>query len=352
MFYVAFRDEAGRLVRERAGRNRQQAERLRDRRSVELFEGAYRPLQAVSFGEWGPRWLSLLERKRSTVASYHSTVAYATEVFGERPVGRLDPDSVAHFNRALRERGLSDSTRAKHLRVLGACLASAVEHGLAHENPAKRLPRSEKPRPARKEAAYFENEELPGLFAEIDEGLYRTIFLLALKTGVRQGELLALTWADTDLHTRTIHVRRSFTGNALTTPKNHEQRSVDLTSEVAELLERWRTECANPPARTLLFPGERKGGGHLAASSLLRRRLYPAMERAGIPRAGPTGQPRTFHSLRHTFAKRALESGRPITWLSKHLGHSTLKVTADVYGHWEHAERKHQAEQMAGLFGV
>ena len=76
------------------------------------------------------------------------------------------------------------------------------------------------------------------------------------------------------------------------------------------------------------------------------------MERAGIPWAGPTGQPRTFHSFRHTFAKRALGTGRPITWLSKHLGHSTLKVTTDVYGHWEHAERKHQAEQMTGLFGV
>jgi integrase len=85
---------------------------------------------------------------------------------------------------------------------------------------------------------------------------------------------------------------------------------------------------------------------------VLRRELYPAMERAGILRVGPTGGKRTFHSLRHTFAKRGLESGHPITWLSRHLGHSSLAVTSEVHGHWEAAERKREAELMEGVFGV
>lgn len=97
------------------------------------------------------------------------------------------------------------------------------------------------------------------------------------------------------------------------------------------------------------------------AQSVLRSWLYPAMaatETSGggkvdeIPRVGPTGEKRTFHSFRHTFAKRALESGRPITWLSRHLGHSSLAVTSEVYGHWERAERKREAQAMAGVFGV
>jgi integrase len=85
---------------------------------------------------------------------------------------------------------------------------------------------------------------------------------------------------------------------------------------------------------------------------VLRRYLYPAMACAGIPRVGPTLEKRTFHSFRHTFAKRALESGAQITWLSRHLGHSTLKVTTDIYGHWERAERKLQAAKMEGAFPV
>lgn len=76
------------------------------------------------------------------------------------------------------------------------------------------------------------------------------------------------------------------------------------------------------------------------------------MERAGVPRIGPTGEKRTFHSLRHTFAKRALENGRQITWLSRHLGQSSLAVTTGVSGHWERAERKREAAMMEGVFGV
>jgi len=76
------------------------------------------------------------------------------------------------------------------------------------------------------------------------------------------------------------------------------------------------------------------------------------MAAAKVPRVGPTGEKRTFHSLRHTYAKRALENGRRITWLSRHLGHSTLKVTTDIYGHWERAERKLQAAKMEGAFPV
>src|SRR5207302_9729318 len=91
---------------------------------------------------------------------------------------------------------------------------------------------------------------------------------------------------------------------------------------------------------------------YLSPFVLLRRHLYRAMERAAIPRPGPTEEKRTFHSFRHTFAKRALETGAEITWLSRHLGHSSLKVTTDIYGHWERAERKLQAAKMENAFPV
>jgi integrase len=85
---------------------------------------------------------------------------------------------------------------------------------------------------------------------------------------------------------------------------------------------------------------------------VILRVLYDTMDTAEVPRVGPTREKRTFHSFRHTFAKRALESGAQVTWLSRHLGHPTLKVTTDIYGHWERAERKRQTEIMEGVFGV
>ena len=119
-----------------------------------------------------------------------------------------------------------------------------------------------------------------------------------------------------------------------------------------ELLAHWQGECeGSDGAEGLVFAGY-NGSGFLSPFFLLRRQLYPAMADAGIDRIGPTGEKRTFHSFRHTFAKRALESGAEITWLSRHLGHSGLKITTDTYGHWERGERKIQAAKMEGAFPV
>jgi integrase len=76
------------------------------------------------------------------------------------------------------------------------------------------------------------------------------------------------------------------------------------------------------------------------------------MAASEIPRVGPTGEKRTAHSFRHTYAKLALENGLQITWLSRELGHSSLKVTTGIYGHWERDVAKREAAKMEGVFGV
>jgi integrase len=230
-------------------------------------------------------------------------------------------------------------------------LQAAVFYRYSDSNPVRELPPSQRPRPDQKEAAYFENYELPRLFPHLRDEPYRSLCLAALKTGMRQGELFALRWCDVDLEQAVLRVRRSYTGGTLGTPKNRERRDVDLISDVVELLMQLQRERGSASGDGLVFPGL-NGTGFLTPSVVLRRHLYPAMARASIPRVGPTQEKRTFHSFRHTFAKRALESGAQITWLSRHLGHSTLKVTTDIYGHWERAERKLQAAKMEGAFPV
>ena len=165
------------------------------------------------------------------------------------------------------------------------------------------------------EAAYFTNDELPVLFEQFRErgATYRVLFELALKTGMRQGELLALTWRDVDLVHSVIHVRRTYTDRSLGSPKNHE-REVFVTEDVVDLLGSWWGECGKPADDKLVLPGDTKTG-YMNPQVILRRELYPAMERARIARIGPTGEKRTFHSLRHTFARIAIENNRPIFWL-------------------------------------
>lgn len=363
--YVAARDDRGKLVRERVGKNKRNAVRARDKIAVAIDEGAYVPQLNISFERWGSRWIAALERKGTTVNGYRSTIGYATDVFGAKPVRRLTASDVARFNEHLgeirvrrpdgsgghRDEPLSASTRAKHLRVLGACLNSAIRHKYAATNPVKELPPAEKPRAQRKESAYFTDEELPRLFSEVTPGVFRTLFLVALKTGMREGELIALTWGDVDLTGAVARVRRTCTDGIVHEPKNHERRDVDLTAEVVELLGQWWGELGSPDDDRHVLPGDGRDG-YLVNGTILKRELYPAMERAGVPRVGPTGERRTFHSFRHTFARIALEHGAELTWLSRHLGHSSTAVTDRVYGHWSRAARKRAMERLADAFAV
>jgi integrase len=336
------------------GKNRKQAERALRKIDVELDEGSYRPQLNIRFAEWGQTWLKNLDRPRaSTTEGYGSTIDYATKAFGNKQVRQLTP-SDAKAMLALMPK-LAARTKAKHLRVLSNCLKSAVQHGYAARNPVTELPDSERPRDSElgeREPAYFTNEELPRLFAEFDEGVYRVLFLLALKTGMRLGELTALTWGDVDLSEGLIHVRRAARDGRLSQTKNRRRREVLISDEVVTLLGEWWGECGSPAeSNVLVLPGEREDG-YLSGSTVLRRELYPAMKQAGIPREGPTGEERNFHSFRHTFSKRAMESGAQLTWLSRHLGHSSTSVTDRVYGHYEREERAKQAKLLEGAFGV
>jgi integrase len=359
-YYVVVRDGT-KLLRERVGPNRKYAERALTKIQAAEDDGSFVPVKNIGFRAWADQWLAGLERKPNTVASYGQTMKYAKVAFADTPVRRLGVEHIKRFlavcaaarRNPKRDVAMTSSTRAKHLRVLGVCLESAVKAGYATRNPVRQLPAGERPTKRRQEAAYFTNDELPRLFAEFaDRGrAYGVLFVLGLKTGMRVGELLALTWADVDLVSSVIHVRRTYTDGELGTPKNHEKREVFVPDEVVDLLGEWWGECGKPPDETLVLPGETKTG-YMNGQVVLRRELYPAMERAGIARVGPTGEKRTFHSLRHTFARIAIENGRPIFWLSKHLGHSSLDVTANVYGHFERATRQKEAQAMAGVFGV
>lgn len=359
IYHVATRVD-GKLHRESVGRNRKNAQRALNRVAVAEDEGTFDPVRNIRFDEWADKWLAGLKNKPSTIDSYKHTIGYAKQALAPKTVRRLTVGDVKEFLRVCaesrrgkkRELAMSDSTQAKHLRVLGVCLESAVRSGYAASNPVRKLPAGEKPRGRKKEAAYFTNDELPILFVELSErGVYRVASLLSLKTGMRMGEVSALTWGDVDLVNAVIHVRKSFTNRRLGTPKNHEKREVYVTADVVDLLGEWWGEIGKPGDGALVLPSDTKTG-HLNEQVVLRRELYPAMVRAGIDRIGPTGEKRTFHSLRHTFARLAIENGREMFWLSKHLGHSSLDVTTGIYGHFSKTARQSEARAMEGVFGV
>jgi integrase len=334
------------------GRNFKEAERALRKMQTELDAGEYQEIRNMPFNEWADTWLNGLRRPReSTKATYRVTVAYAKQVFGSKRVRAIGPADIDRFLEHLVAQGMGASTQAKHLRHLSACFKAAVRKGYAGRNPIDTLGPEERPQAEVREAAYFEDDELPRLFAALAEH-DRPLFRLALRTGMRQDEMLSLTWRDVDLNHGQIRVGIAKTADG--------RRRVDLVPEAVELLKQHRAAVgAIPLPSMLVFPGTRGKRSASRTTKLLYAAMAAATENGEanpIPRVGPTGVPRTFHSLRHTFARIALESaqdgeaGAELTWLSRQMGHSSAAFTEKRYGHWARKARQEQARRLAGRF--
>jgi integrase len=332
------------LVREAVGRNRKVAVRALTKTQHELDEGVYDAPRTIKFGDWAEEWIRKLARpKLSTVESYKETMGWAKQAFEKTPVRSLSTSSISDMLTLMRDKKLSASTQAKHLRVLHACLNSAIPAGYASRNPMKLLPESERPQPENVEADYFENDELQRLFTAAPEGLWRTLFVVAYKAGLRQSELSALTWGKVDLLEGVLRVDAGYRKGETGKPKSRTSiRRVELQPDLVDLLGEWWDACGKPDDAGLVFLYE---GGEIE-NWTANHRLGKAMTKAGVLVKGPTGEGRAFHTLRHNFAKSVLESGASLFWLSRQMGHSSYKVTERTYGHWEHSESRREAEKV------
>jgi integrase len=347
ILYVATKIN-GRLRYDRAGKDMREAERALRKVAVKVDEGTYIAPRRVTFNQWSDEWLAALQRKETTRRSYASTLKLAKASFGHRQLRDVSPDDVRKMLRSMPE-SMSASTKAKHLRVVGACLGAAMQSGYTGQNAARMISRGERPRTVHKESAYFEHAELSKVFGQVSaDTVFGCLFRSALSTGCRLGELLALQWGDVDLSAGELRVRRSITDGYLGTPKNHQSRSVDLDEATVELLGAWWGELGRPEDSTLVFPGATVSG--YLTPKMAAGELYRAMKAAGVLREGSSGAKRSFHSFRHSHAAMALGAGASISWLQRRLGHQSITITVDRYGHFEAATRKAEAAKLEDVF--
>ncbi len=366
MYHVVTRVQ-GKLVREAVGHNRKLAERRLRATQVEVDEDRYEPPSNATVDEVADEWLESLRRRSTTQLQYATTLSYAQAVFGAKRIRKVSTTDVLAFLRHIEDENakrrssrrrrkdaaspaVSEATLAKHLRQLSVFFEAAKRRGLIAENPVRRLDASAKPKPHRKRPSYFTDGELARLWPELtDTPAYLSAMKLACTTGMRFGEIAGLRLSDVSLSAREAQLERQFTGGEeVETPKDREPRTIDLVPAAADVLEEW-LRLRGPFDEGLLF--EHEGGGHLLNEEA-RDLLYAAMKRAGIDRIGERGGKRDVHSFRHTFARITLEHGAELTWVQKQLGHSSITLTRDTYGHWSRSAEKVAAERLAGAFSV
>jgi integrase len=181
---------------------------------------------------------------------------------------------------------------------------------------------------------------------EAAKGRWRPILLTAIFTGLRASELRGLRWADVNLEKRELHVRqRADRYSAIGKPKSESgERTVPLTPIVANALREWKLACPKSESG-LVFPTT--GGLVEHHKNIVERGLIPTMIAAGVVTEGNGADGESvkrpkytgLHALRHFYASwcinRRVDGGLelPAKVVQERLGHSSIMMTMDVYGH-------------------
>jgi integrase len=334
--------------------------------SVEIRAGIHTADSASkTIAEAGRLWLETGDKaglERSTLAAYRQHLKLHIEPYlGNVKLSQLSAPMVREFEDTLARGDMPEGaepqprtrTMVRKVRVsLSSLLSDAQERGLVSRNVVRDLRRTRARGVERKAERRQKGELKIGVdiptrdeikaIVEAAKGRWRPILLTAIFTGLRASELRGLRWADVDLEKRELHVRqRADRYSAIGKPKSEAgERTVPLTPIVANTLREWKLACPNSEAG-LVFPST--GGLVEHHKNIVERGLVPTMIAAGaaindgekIMRAKYTG----LHALRHFYASwcinRRVDGGLelPAKVVQERLGHSSIIMTMDVYGH-------------------
>lgn len=338
--------------RDREGQRRQETfERKKDAdaRAAEIASeiraGTHVARRAsISVAEAGENWIeraTLDGRERGTIAQYRQHLdRHIAPLLGRVKLSDLSAPDVAQFELDLQKAGVSDAMRRKVLVSLSSLLREAVRRGHVNRNAAEGARVSGGKRGKRKLKV---GKDIPtpaeiSVFVTSLPDTWRPFFLTAVFTGMRLSELRGLRWENVDLKAGQIHVReRADAYHEIGRPKSQAgERTIPIGPMVVNTLREWKLRCPKSDLG-LVFPT--RSGAIQSASNIRKRALIPLMEKAGVVdnqgRVKYTG----MHALRHFYASWCINSreagglGLLPKEVQDRMGHSTLAMTMDTYGH-------------------
>lgn len=308
---------------QRVARGQTEREAMREERELlaAIHSGAWRApreprpappprVERPTFEAFSARWMATYVATNNKPSERETKASILRTHLGPA-LNALELDAVtlarveAYKAAKLRE-GLSAKTINNHLTVLRKLLDTAREWDELAVVPKIKWLKTPPP-----EVEFFDFDQAARLVAATAPE-WRTLVLLALRTGLRLGELLALRWCDVDLDRARLVVRRAVARGIVGTPKSGKAREVDLSEQARDALRAHRHLRGE-----LVFCDER---GAMLPRSAVKWPLYSACKRAGLPRVG-------WHVLRHTFASHLVMRGQPLKTAQELLGHTTIEMT-------------------------
>ncbi len=373
---VSYTDDAGQLKRRVVyGKTRADVRDKMKQVRERLDKGAAIKDSKRTLADWLAHWrattLAASDRKESTRELYANLCRrhLEPEPFGATRLDKLRPSDVEALVLAMRAktkpgkrteknpnpepvRVLSDATIRQIYTVLRAGLDGAVRDGLLAKNPAAAVKR---PGIARREARHVSALDVNKLLLCADGLRYCNVLVLIAATGLRRGEALALHWSDLDLDAGLLVVRGTLgrVGGKLviTEPKtDRSRRTVPISPALVTQL---RAHRADQEAERLAARNQWQDYGLVFASEFgtpvdprsILRTAQIAAQKAGMSNI-------SVHALRHSAAVAWLESGVHIKAVADLLGHSSVAITGDIYGHTSDDTARAAVEGLAGRLGL
>jgi integrase len=307
--------------------------------------------RSITIAEAGRLWIENGEAaklERGTLEQYQRHLdLHISPFIGAVKLAQLTAPMVRAFEDQLRA-SRSPAMVRKILVSLSAILADAQERGLVAQNVARSL-RARRRRGKERHADRRQKgrikvgvdiptpDEIRAVIAHLQER-WRPMLLTAIFTGLRMSELRGLRWADVDLKGSEIHVRqRADRWRMIGRPKSEAgERTIPLPPMVVNALREWKLVCPKGEL-DLAFPN---GAGRVEDSSnIVQRAWIPTQLAAGVTtRHGQAKYP-GLHALRHFYASwcinRRVDGGLelPLKLVQSRLGHASIQMTADRYGH-------------------
>lgn len=326
---VRYRDP-DRVEKSRTFRTREEADRFARKVEVSKDEGSYidPSLGKTLFLEWAQDWLTSNAPglKPTTISGYRSLLRkHILPAFGNVPLAKVRAVDIRRFVGELSDGGMSPSRVRSVYFLIQAIFRSAVESGYIGRSPCLGV---KLPRPVVREMSFLSADEVKRIAAVVPDQYKALIYVLAYG-GLRWGESAALRRKRVNVLRRRLDVSESLSdvdGQLhFGTTKTHQSRQVALPKSLNEQLRLHLEHHVRKDQAALVFTSPE--GDPLRLPNFRRRVWWPALDGAGIPRSV------RIHDLRHTCASLLIAQGAHPKAIQQHLGHSSISVTLDRYGH-------------------
>jgi integrase len=311
------------------GSNTRLAAKHMEAEHLKRLQGGVTVGKSPTLKAFAPRYLAHQQTRVKATSLRKRRLSLSKHLLPRLGAKRLEEITVKEVHKLtteLRAVPLEPQTVNDHLTTLHSILALAVTWG-----ELVKVPPFDYLTTTKKEIEFLSEEDADRLLAAAPEQ-WRTMIFMAIRTGLRVGELRALRPRDVDLERGIVHVRRTDPGRSDlpgSTPKGNRSRTVPLTPDTVKALRAWLARPSWARSKDILFPSRR--GGVPCDKSCAENLEWIAAD-AGVTISG-------WHTLRHTYASWLVMRGVPLRVVQQYLGHASITMTeryahlAPDYGH-------------------